>query len=152
MREVDNDRHLTILEDDDWPEDELKSPEHKVLTKPVMRCLKWVTKYTKKVMEKSLYFRSNATFDDIVTFSRESAIGGNGDAFKGMSKSGHAPHKLFGFKAPLFNDDTIERPGLHKEQNALSSHTRYQGSSKIPQSVRLTLNGQALWLHASGRV
>ena len=64
--------------------------------------------YTREFIKKSLYIRSNATFDDLVTFSRESAVRGSGDVFKGTSKSGYAPYELSNFDVPRFNDESLE--------------------------------------------
>ena len=79
---IENDRVLTMLRDEDWPTEGLQSPEHSALTIPVMRCLKEVTAYTKEVRQKQLYLRTHTTFEDLVTFSEESAVGMNADRYK----------------------------------------------------------------------
>ena len=76
-----------MLHDEDWPVEELGSPEHKALTRPVMRCLKEVTTYTRRVMEKELFLRPTATFEDLHTFSRESTDTSHADRFNRESLS-----------------------------------------------------------------
>ena len=74
-------------------------------------------------MEKSLYIKPNATFDDLVTFSRKIAVGGNRDAVKVTSTSEHASHRLPDFKVPRFNDDTIEGDDFIKNiERTFKSH------------------------------
>ena len=67
VAQVDNDKQLTMLDDVNWSEDELKASEHNILTNPVIICLKKVVVYTREVMKKSLHLRPNATYEDFDT-------------------------------------------------------------------------------------
>ena len=74
-----------------------------------------------------LCIRNHATFEDLITFSRESIVGG-GNTYKGTVTTCHASHKLPDFKVPHFNDETIEGQDLVKsvertfKSHALSMH------------------------------
>ena len=83
-----------------------------------------MTTYTREVMEKSLYIRSNPTFAILVTFSNESTVGGSENTFKVTSKSNYALHKLPDFDISRFNDETTEGHDFIKSiERTFKSHT-----------------------------
>ena len=80
-----------------------------------------------------LCIRNHATFEDLITFSRESIVGG-GNTYKGTVTTCHASHKLPDFKVPHFNDETIEGQDLVKSvERTFKSHVllRYLSYSAV---------------------
>ena len=56
---IENDNSLSVMEEGDWVDPARDNPELKPITTPVMRCLKTVASYTKKIVDHGMYLRKN---------------------------------------------------------------------------------------------
>ena len=101
---IENDSSLAIMQEGDWSEPARDDPELKPITTPVMRCLKTVASYTKKIVDQGYYLRRHVCYADLHAYSVE--IDRVQAQKSSVSFSGTS--KLPTFDVPIFSGEAIE--------------------------------------------
>ena len=100
---ISNDDELGVMNAEDWPEPNLQTSQ-KHLKIPVLRCLKTVAAYTRKVRASHYYLRPTVTYEELNDFSTQL----DANAKQQSSQGSNPPSKLPVFDVPIFSGEAAE--------------------------------------------
>ena len=115
---ISNDDELAVMDEKDWPLPDPDTPQ-KHLKIPVLRCLKTVAAYTRKIRGSNHYLRPHVTFEDLYDFSSHLET----TSKQNSSQGSNPPSKLPSFVVPIFSGEAADASDyLDEVKNVFSSN------------------------------